>query len=716
MRKLLREISILSLFGCAILLSSCNKDSLNNDELLEGNLSIQLANDTQDFVSVKSSVIGTNVGDYEVIVLKEDKQYARFLKYSEMPSPVKLKVGEYKLKAFWGTNPSVAYDSPYYEGVKPFTIVHNTTTNVAVECTLANVKMTFEPDEEFKNAFSDYKIHITTPYRTAENAFVVTKANVDSKREVFIKTGDIKLKLLVTKGGKLYTYGLPMITNVQPRSNYTVRLKGGKGGAAISVVIDESLNDISETVTLSEDWLAKDAPIFKPSFDMSNPIVIPAHMSTINSVAVALKSEGGLKDVVMTIVSTQLKSAGIPEQINLANISNDVKQLLTNFGITWSEEIVNSNQVVFRFTDLLNKLDLNSNDQNASNNFTLKAIDNFDQETVCSFIINVEPPRFTAPMPRQGDIWASFASVGVMSENDVEFGDFSKMNFTYEYKQADSDQWIPIDMGTSQSFVLDGLTPNTKYNYRSKCGNFYSNVVEFTTEVAFQLNNASFEETWGESYPKSKCLQYSVPGWNTLNTITCSSSGGNYRYVSYSGTRPTDGANSGKGAELITVGWGSGNTCSFGNFGNSVVNNITSAMLLYGSYSNNVYVGNSFTSRPMAVSFNYKYNPFNGDKCVAKIVVENREGGEPKVLGQAEFNTTSSVSSFTKQTLSINYDPAYSDLKATHIYVLFKSGTQEGDKKYLEKFYDYGGIAPYANAYTAGSRFYVDNVELIYSK
>ena len=120
-----------------------------------------------------------------------------------------------------------------------------------------------------------------------------------------------------------------------------------------------------------------------------------------------------------------------------------------------------------------------------------------------------------------------------------------------------------------------------------------------------------------------------------------------------------------------------------------------------------------FASRPDALSFYYKYTPSSGrsasnDNFEVWVKVENRDGS-PTVLGQGYLKSGGKVTNYTQGSISIKYTADYRDRKATHIYIIFKSGT--------ETRYNYMSVPPRLNLSDGeyiGSQLYIDDVSLIY--
>ncbi len=78
-------------------------------------------------------------------------------------------------------------------------------------------------------------------------------------------------------------------------------------------------------------------------------------------------------------------------------------------------------------------------------------------------------------------------------------------------------------------------------------------------------------------------------------------------------------------------------------------------------------------------------------------------------LGRGSF-AGSDVGSYTPCKVLVDYDEAYVHLKATHMYISFKSGDKT-DKNSLLELPPFGNLS---DGKCVGSQLYIDDIELIY--
>lgn len=316
-----------------------------------------------------------------------------------------------------------------------------------------------------------------------------------------------------------------------------------------------------------------------------------------------------------------------------------------------------------------------------------------------------------------GDVWAKKAVFHVYNETALA-------DIKLQRQQGDVWTDVTTESSGSYSLVAKGLDSGMSLKLRAVKGEEYSNSVDITTEEELQVPNADME-AWSYEQPESNWKRWfpwnddeSTKGWNTLNPKTTSDEDiltSNYAYVNNSGTIETTDKNSGDKAALIrTVGWGEGTTAP-GPFWDGSIKKVDSGYLYLGEYSETPetnYIPYGFTSRPIALSFYRKYTPSSGrktseDNYEVWVKVEYRNNEQVVLLGEGYLKEGGKISSYSEQRIPINYVNV--QYQATHLYIIFKSGT--------EYRYDYMSVPPRMNLSTGeyvGSQLYVDDVKLIY--
>lgn len=320
------------------------------------------------------------------------------------------------------------------------------------------------------------------------------------------------------------------------------------------------------------------------------------------------------------------------------------------------------------------------------------------------------------------DVWARMADVQLKPVGTaVSAISSDKVSF----QCLKGDEWTAVSHvyeSSGDRYTLTGLDANTRYEVRALYlqdgKSYYSQAVSFTTEKEVQVANNSFED-WEMKPRISDYWEYYFfnSGWDTMNGLTTSEGGNSLiprnrcRYNANSGTIPSEGdAKTGTKAALIrAVGWGSGNSA----VGTANAKYGTVGELYLGHYDSSskkaVYDGAAFESRPLSMSFWYKYRPGNGgDQLWAEVQVLHKENGQVTVLGEGSARRGDAVNEWTELSVPVTYKDK--SKKATHIVIKFKSGDKSDNPSFIE-------VPPFANLSNGeyvGSKFWVDDVMLNY--
>lgn len=339
-----------------------------------------------------------------------------------------------------------------------------------------------------------------------------------------------------------------------------------------------------------------------------------------------------------------------------------------------------------------------------------------------------------------GDVWTKQATLQLK-------GNVDGWNFLCSQKDNDGNDgvWNAINCPLSGSTIsLTNLIPATGYTYqftkKDEEGDIVgaSNQLSIETEKELQVPNNGLEkwsyekgtnDWWRKWFPWNNEDENSK-GWNTINEKTTADGGSGltsaYAYIANSGTIQTTDKHEGEYAALIrTVGWGK-NTTAPGSIGfaswNGKISKVDPGYLYLGDYSENpekIYYPMTFASRPTAISFYYKYIPAKGkeqsnDTFIVKILVENRENGKVVTLIDRSIEKGGETSTYTEEIISLDYGEM-GRYKATHFYILFKSGT----KVVNPSDYNYFQVPPYnnlSNGQYIASQLFIDDIKLEYAK
>lgn len=171
---------------------------------------------------------------------------------------IALSPGEYTIKAssagFDGK--SAAFNKPYYTGETLVTVVKNGDVTAAIECTLANVKVTVIFSDAFKEAFQSGTVQVrdTDKSLTGLNFLL---ANAPALQPAYFPVTSLCWELTVTNKNNVSNTKRDTIRNVVARDHFILNFKvaeSNNGHGNITITIDpttrEYTYDIGVPVTL----------------------------------------------------------------------------------------------------------------------------------------------------------------------------------------------------------------------------------------------------------------------------------------------------------------------------------------------------------------------------------------------------------------------------------------------------------------------------------
>ncbi len=670
--------------------------------------------------------------DFGVRLENTRAEVLREWKYEEVPSLIKVVPGAYKLVAWQGTDSIYpAFEAPYYYGETKMLLKEGDNLDTVVNVGLAAVKVAVAFDESFDFEYEDYFVEVKT---TGDSLRFLR----DETRTGYFKPGNLRLRFgLKLRGENVYREFYPgAIGNVTAKSFCRMKLSAAcENGALkqITITTDASTINIPVEVDLPVFFLPKGAPKVTLS-GVENGGALETTEGVSRAATILVSAAGGLTELKVKTVSDTLLARGWPAEVDLMSATEEQKAVLRENGLQWSEELDAKKEVKslvwVKFDQVVKGLNTAPR-MTSETRFAVATKDKFGQTgNEVDFGVQVAPPVFEfAGEVGAGNVWAKRAVYDVKYISEREEAPVVEC-------QGNDGVWRTLETTRTASeseenvyeCVGKGLASNTEYAYRVRLGGHTLDAGRFRTEEELQVPNAGMESWYSEDgkiwkelwitkgpywyywYPWN-ASDVSTQGWNTINLKTTNADW-KYQYNAISGTMRTDDKHSGNYAALIrTVGWGSGNSA----VGLANAANIDPGYLYLGNYdaaAQKPDFGYSFPSRPSTLGFWYKYTTKEGigDQFSVDVVVENRENGVVTELGRGNFREGVNRSAYAHGVVSIKYNHVGLHLKATHIYISFKSGDNTSNNSLLE-------VPEFANLSDGkyvGSQLYIDDIELIY--
>ena len=629
--------------------------------------------------------------------------------------PQLFKVGEYAIQAFYGDNPVLAMDAPYYVSEeKTIVLEKGKEQEVTLHCTVGNALASFEfvNADKLEKVLKEYYIEVAVHGArvewhpgSAENPYF----RADSSVEFYLKGIWMENNLpyarkfagiALAEAGKLYRYQLNFDI-----SNMT--------GAILDIHVDSEVKNVTVNETLPPAWLPK-PKITAEGFDEENLLVYPETADAATAI-IRFAAVRPVQDVELTLNFSDPKLSVLNKTYVFSSLTDEDKEALQKAAIAVSVWDGDEKSGSIDLTNLTSSLLLQDGGVEVNNRIGLRVKANERWSDEVCYTIRTVRPEFSIGV-FQGNIWTKEFTANALVADSVKTGNFGRFkDIAYEFSE-DGENWTAF----AADLRKEGLAPGTTYYVRPKYrGQVPGIATAVRTYEALTIPNSSLDDGYETTYPKSKNPLYTFNGgWiGTRNPLTCHSAGVNALYVSKSSTIPvTD--NGSTVAHMMTIGWGSGNTCSFGNKNGSKINNVSAGMVCVGDYQpeqDSVYARSAYI-RPTSLSFVYKAAPYGDDEFLVSAQLVHIAEGVETLIGKAEMKSGIAQSGYVSQRLNLVYRSECERLPITHLRIIFKAGTKE-DKDHLEdKFIKEGSGTFYSNYYIRGSQLWLDSFTLNYEK
>lgn len=669
--------------------------------------------------------------------------------------PIPAPVGMYTLEATHGDNPILALDAPFYKGRDTAEVKEEEHTKVEISCKVANAlaSVVFDDDNgmyKFSDQFSSYGVKVAVPdtaiiLRDGDGRSAYYRAGT---KPVFTFEGTLKDGTAI-EPVLLENEKLSADTTFAAGQHCIIKLKLGATSSGVRVEISKvevKKETISETIPM--EWLPK-PKVEAEGFDANNTLTFVE--TEQKQAALNLNLSSALQDIKFKFKfeDEQFVSSLQADKEYLLSNAEDKAVIETALGITLPN--VGDKPESIDLSNLLAKLQTNAGtsttntieiDVQANNRWSSE-----DAEANRTYKIVCNKPEFSIAV-QDDDVWTKTFTI---DDPTITIGnaDVLREKLVYQYKTADESEWHECSNGLEQ--VFSEHPSNKAYQVRA----FYregiaSNVVDVTLEEPAQLPNSKMDEWSNETYVKdggwfnddetfysfNPWINGGNPFWDTNNDFTTrhrhNDNANIYHYNGFHAVSSVQGRN-GLAAELRSTANGRGNMIGTIRDFNKVAGKLftgtanvtmgTSGFFGDANGSKDTYTEEknaSFNSRPTALTFYYKYAPYNSDAWSVHIELldENKN-----VIIQNEKTSSETKGDWAQETVSLNYADGTTYAKCKYIYVIFKSTINEGAnmpyREITQTFYvlENGSLSAhtYEPAYV-GSILTIDDISLVYDK
>lgn len=703
-----------------------------------GRVTFSLSADLRnDVVDVKSSAEEISVDDFWVEIFNSKKTRIFCEKYSDAKdTTLYVNSGDYTLLATYGTENSVGFDKPFYKAEEPFTVGPQETKPLAATATLANIKVAVNFDEDLDN-----KLSYEQYWAVVRNNGKKLRFNPEETRAGYIPAGELEFVLVVKINGEYKQYVHPA-AEYAPNDFVTFNVSAPllDGNVVIKVLVDDTVEivEVDEVVVPIEDMLPIEEPaIYSEGFDNDNSITfVDTKAQMKDELWISATAEGVLSSAVLSIDCPDL---GLPAEIDLVTADDAVASAFEAKGIWWkfnAERTSLSISLLDAYNDHISRLGYRGYDHDAGRplpaaeiGLKIEAAGGATRTAEESYAVYVEPNAARGSFSwNDYDVWATRIVNPVLTLGEGKY-DMTKIQYS-----MDGQTWIDFQDVTSSEYsmgTVEGLDAGTTYYLRAIYDGWLEVAapVSFTTEAAQQVGNAGFEEWQVLSYTYTTKLISTSSGsrdwyipWNadeddiwwavnSKKTMPSETTPREQPYkvcptVSFCTTDAHEGT---KSAQIATVFVSNGATSSTFAANSPWAYTSAAGELFIGAADadgNHSSEGHRFLSRPLELTFRYKYESYKEETFYVSVVLRNEQN---EIIASNEVLDGAAASSWTEMSIPLNYINETS--KASDIYICFKSTSASSPSYDKDKSLEMNGTTQKGHM---GSVLKIDDLVLIY--
>ncbi len=336
--KIKNQAIVLSVF--ALLFASCSEDNWIGGKGHGGiDLKLTASAEVTDALPIMRSggpeLVAPDASDFAIELLNLDTEMANtWQSLEDFHKEEGFDVGSYKLTAFYGDENECGFDKPYFKGEATLSVLEGRESSVEVTAQLANVMLSVEYTEAFKNYFPDYSVIAHTDGH-ANVTFHKTET-----RAGFMPAGDVTLQVsLKNPSGKTATL-TPAQFPAQARHHYHVKFDVNAdplGVATLQVVFDDSVEKENVEFNLSDELFNADAPVVAAEgFTSGQPVEALSGSPAPDQLKFDVECKGGIQKAILKIAQlsgTQQFNPPFAKELDLVTADESVQNLLEQYGI-----------------------------------------------------------------------------------------------------------------------------------------------------------------------------------------------------------------------------------------------------------------------------------------------------------------------------------------------------------------------------------------------
>lgn len=266
-----------------------------------------------------------SVDDFTVTITRTSDGWRKYYEaYGQIPESIVLPSGAYKIEVSSPEALPAAFDQPVYGGSAEFGLHSDETMQVSVKATLANMKVTLNPDSVFLGELASFTVLISNGDGAEHSLMWSTDDIRNGSKEGYFSVAPLKIHVdgYRTIDGSPVSYD-GRITDVAAADHHIINLSARTTGqvGGITIIVDGSTNDkITEIEVPGFDEIPVPGEEPEPGTDPepeaaapslewpANPDFEPAVLTSDLNVDLVVKAPGKIRDFIVS-VSDNFKNA-----------------------------------------------------------------------------------------------------------------------------------------------------------------------------------------------------------------------------------------------------------------------------------------------------------------------------------------------------------------------------------------------------------------------
>lgn len=458
------------------LLAGCS-DEMGNFGRGSGHISptVGLDNEVEGLAKAPASRADGDitVSDLSLTLTKDDGSYVHtWDSVDDFPVDQSFTVGTYTMEAFYGDDDAEGFDVPAYRGSQSLRVADGQTTSLALTASMTKSMFTIVYTDAFKSYMQAWSAQLVTA--SATHAYAG-----DETRPLYVKPGEVSLRVSVTKPSGLEATFEVAKLNAEARHHYTITVNvndGNVGDATLSVSFDESLQQETIDIDLSDKLLSAPVPELEAvGFTAGTPVEVVSGLSAPGEVKMNIVALAGLESVMLATSSESLLSQGWPAEVELLGADAATQSALTALGLKvlglWKQP---DKMAVVDFTDVFSNIRVVEGNNHST--FTVTVKDSFKRVGE-PLQLDVDVEEIQLELASAVQFYTPGENLNVslgFNGTDVEH------NAAFEYYNPTSGTYRPLDIvsvsapvsRSMSDYVVTLATPelDDAITLRAKCG------------------------------------------------------------------------------------------------------------------------------------------------------------------------------------------------------------------------------------------------------